>query len=108
MVVLVNAYSGVLTSLLTVPKLEPIVNTLQELVEREDLGFGGVTIEIDSMVTKELLVNKSNLVLFYYFEVQFKFVLIDDKCLNRMLLQVIKKSLGTNFDKTLLFGLRIV
>ena len=64
MVVLVNAYSGVLTSLLTVPKLEPIVNTLQELVEREDLGFGGVTIEIDSMVTKELLVNMSNFLIF--------------------------------------------
>ncbi len=58
MVVLVNAYSGVLTSLLTVPKLEPIVNTLQELVEREDLGFGGVTIEKDSSrVIKEVLVN---------------------------------------------------
>ena len=32
MVVLVNAYAGVLTALLTVPKLEPIANTLQEAV----------------------------------------------------------------------------
>ena len=31
MVVLVNAYTGTLMSYLTVPKLKPIVNTLEEL-----------------------------------------------------------------------------
>ena len=57
MVVLVNAYSGVLTSLLTVSKLGPIVNTLQELVENKYLGLGEVSIERISVVTQDLLVN---------------------------------------------------
>ena len=35
MVVLVNAYSGVLTSLLTVPKLTPIAQTLKDVAEKE-------------------------------------------------------------------------
>jgi len=42
MVVLINAYSGVLASLLTVPKLDPIANTMNELLESKVLR---VTIE---------------------------------------------------------------
>ena len=67
MVVLVNAYAGVLTSLLTVPKLEPIVNTLQELVENQYLGLGGVTVERASSIVKDLMVNKNY---YYYFNVK--------------------------------------
>ena len=34
MVVLINAYAGVMTALLTVPKLEPIANTVEEAVKQ--------------------------------------------------------------------------
>jgi len=37
MVALINAYAGVMTALLTVPKLEPIVNTLEESVTQDRL-----------------------------------------------------------------------
>jgi len=53
MVVLVNAYSGVLTSLLTVPKLEPIARTLKEVVESNTLR---VTVERASVFAINFLV----------------------------------------------------
>ncbi len=53
MVVLVFAYSGVLTSLLTVPKLEPIVNTVEELIESGKLR---ITIERNIQISREFLV----------------------------------------------------
>lgn len=56
MVVLINAYSSVLTSLLAVPKLEPIVKTLQEVAENAMLGLR-VTLEPDSGITRDLLVS---------------------------------------------------
>ena len=37
MVVLINAYAGVMTALLTAPKLMPIVNTLEEAVTQNRL-----------------------------------------------------------------------
>jgi len=37
MVVLINGYSGVLTSLLTVPKLKPIAKTLKDVAESKEL-----------------------------------------------------------------------
>ena len=42
MIVLINAYFGVLTSLLTVPKLELIVNTIEEVAKSNVLR---VTVE---------------------------------------------------------------
>lgn len=42
MIVLINGYSGVLTSFLTIPKLNPIANTLQEVAESKELQ---VTVE---------------------------------------------------------------
>jgi len=50
MVSLINAYTGVMTALLTVPKLEPITNTLEEAgtqgwnsLLRSNHGFVDVT-----------------------------------------------------------------
>jgi len=37
MVVLINAYSGVLTSLLTATKLNPIAKTMKDIAESKDL-----------------------------------------------------------------------
>jgi len=37
MVVLINAYSGVLTSLLTAPRLKPIALTLHDVAESQEL-----------------------------------------------------------------------
>ncbi len=54
MVVLVNAYSGVLTSLLTVPKLEPIASTLKEVADSDTLR---VTLERASMFAISFLVS---------------------------------------------------
>ena len=48
MVVLINAYAGVMTALLTVPKLEPIVNTLEEAAMQNRL----VTIETNTPMTR--------------------------------------------------------
>ena len=53
MVVLINAYSGVLTSLLTVPKLEPIANTMNGLLESNVLR---VTIEKNGGYSRRFLV----------------------------------------------------
>lgn len=36
-IVLINAYAGVLTSLLTVPKLEPIANTVEDIAKSDVL-----------------------------------------------------------------------
>lgn len=52
-VVLINAYSGVLTSLLTVPKLKPIVITLKEVAESDTLRM---TTERGSVLAKTVLV----------------------------------------------------
>jgi len=53
MVVLINAYSGVLTSLLTVPKLKPIANTMNEVVESNVLR---VTLEKNGGYSPRFLV----------------------------------------------------
>jgi len=37
MVVIIYAYTGVMTALLTIPKLKPIANTLEEAVAQERL-----------------------------------------------------------------------
>jgi len=44
MVVLINAYAGVMTALLTVPKLMPIVNSLEEAATQNRL----VTLEFNT------------------------------------------------------------
>ena len=53
MIVLVYAYQGVLMSILSVPKLKPTVNTLEELVEQHKLRL---TIERSSTLTQLFLV----------------------------------------------------
>ena len=54
MVVVVYAYTGLMTSMLATPKLEPIVTSLDDLVERGNLR---VTAEKVAMLTNEYLVN---------------------------------------------------
>jgi len=54
MLVLILAYSGVLTSLLSVPKLEPTVNTLEDLVKGGQLR---ITLEKNVHMSRELLVS---------------------------------------------------
>ena len=56
MVVLVFAYTGVLTSLLCVPKLEPIFNTVEDLAEGGKLR---ITIEKNIQLHREFLVGYS-------------------------------------------------
>jgi len=53
MVVLINAYSGVLTSLLTAPRLKPIVQTLKQVAESQELR---VTCEKDAYMSRIFLV----------------------------------------------------
>ncbi len=53
MVVLINGYLGVLTSMLSIPKLEPIFFTVKEVVESGELG---VTIEKNSALSTQFLV----------------------------------------------------
>ncbi len=57
MVVLINAYSGVLTSLLTVPKLQPIAKTLEEVAEKNVLRL---TIEKNTYFSEMFLVINSD------------------------------------------------
>ncbi len=97
MVVLINAYSGVLTSLLTVPKLEPIANTVKELVSSDELRFtteknAGYAIRflVYNIYTRSKRHQKAskNKMLFT----------------TRRLLRVeMKKSLAISYDKTQLF-----
>jgi len=54
MVVLINAYSGVLTSLLTTPKLKPIATTLRDVAESKELR---VSVEKQSYFSLLLLVH---------------------------------------------------
>lgn len=52
MVVLVYAYTGVMTSMLTVPKLKPIVQTLEETVQQSRL----ITLEKDTTLSITFMV----------------------------------------------------
>ena len=56
MIVVIYAYSGVLTSLLAVQKLEPTVDTLDQLVAG---GKFQLTMEKNSQLTNIVLVNYS-------------------------------------------------
>ena len=53
MVVLINGYLGVLTSMLSIPKLEPIFFTVKEVVDSGELR---VTIEKNSALSTQFLV----------------------------------------------------
>lgn len=59
MVVLINGYLGVFTSMLTSPKLEPILFTMKEVAES---GKSRVTIEKNSAFSTQLLV-------YYYYHI---------------------------------------
>jgi len=52
MVVLINSYAGVMTALLTVPKLEPIANTVEEAVV-QNRKF---TLEQNRTLTRQFMV----------------------------------------------------
>jgi len=54
MIVLINAYFGVLTSLLTVPKLKPIANTVKDVAESDVLRL---TIEKNLEMSEFFLVS---------------------------------------------------
>jgi hypothetical protein len=56
MVVLVNAYTGTLMSYLTVPKLRPIVNTLEELAASSETRM---TVDFELGKARMFLVNKN-------------------------------------------------
>lgn len=55
MVVLINCYTGVLTSIMTVPKLEPIPQSLEELAAKKEYK---VTVMKESFLAKAFLVIK--------------------------------------------------
>lgn len=99
MVVLVNAYSGVLTSLLTVPKLEPIARTLKEVVESDTLR---VTVERASIFAINFLVlfgktyMLANLIVVELF--------IGHFIMYRLLKPDIRKHLVINFETMKVFG----
>ena len=62
LVVLINAYSGVLTSLLAGTELQPIAQTLKDVAESKELR---VTCEKSSILAKIFLVlNFSNVILY--------------------------------------------
>lgn len=56
MVVVVNAYTGTLTSLLTATQLEPIINSWKELAANGIKQNRQVTIDMNSAMAKEFLV----------------------------------------------------
>lgn len=51
--VILFAYCGVLTSLLTVPKFEPTIDTFDDVIKTSDLR---ITIEADFFVLKQFMV----------------------------------------------------
>ncbi len=55
MVVLINGYLGVLTSMLSIPKLVPILFTMKEVAENGEMR---VTIEKNSGLSTQFLVNQ--------------------------------------------------
>jgi hypothetical protein len=57
MVVIIYAYTGVLTSMLTVPKLVPTIDTLDDLAANDAFQ---ITIEKETIKTWELLVCLQN------------------------------------------------
>lgn len=54
MVVFIYAYTGVLTSILSVPKLEPIINSVEELATKSQFKL---TIEKNAALTSDFLVS---------------------------------------------------
>lgn len=52
-VVIANAYSGTLTSFLTVPKLKPTISSIKELATSEDYKL---TMEINTSDAEKILV----------------------------------------------------
>ena len=53
MVVLINSYSGVFTSILTVPKLEPTVDSLEDLAASQRFKLATPR---ELIITKQILV----------------------------------------------------
>ncbi len=78
MFALINSYTSVMTALLTVPKLEPIANTLEEAAIQNRV----VTIETNTPISKIISVRLLHEI-DYYFE---KFDDVDNKkgCNRRM------------------------
>ena len=53
MVVLINAYSGVFTSIMTIPKLEPIIENMDQLAASQKFKLA---VPKDIAITKQILV----------------------------------------------------
>lgn len=51
--VLVNSYSGTVVAYLTVPKMKPSINTFEDLLANEDVGF---LIKDDVIIGQQILV----------------------------------------------------
>jgi len=66
LVVLQNGYTGVLTSLMSVPKLDPIFNTLEEVIAD---GRYRITDQKNSVMTNQFLVS--------YYLIPFRFLIIN-------------------------------
>lgn len=56
MVVLVYAYTGVFTSILAVPKLEPVINSFSELAKSRRFKL---TMDMGTLQTEQILVKKN-------------------------------------------------
>ena len=54
MVVLINAYLGVFTSIMTIPKLEPTIENLDQLAASSKFKLAAPT---DLVITKQILVS---------------------------------------------------
>ncbi len=59
--VLVNGYSGTITSALTVPKMKRAVDSLEDLAYMEDTGEVSLSIQPDTILGQNILVKKKNI-----------------------------------------------
>lgn len=92
MVVIIYAYTGVLTALLSIPKLEKTIETLEELASSSRFKL---TIESHSFMTSQLLVHKSY-VRFLNFHLYEEF--LNEIEWNRKLHRGLTKCLGINYE----------
>ena len=56
--ILVNTYSGMLTSYLTIPSYKPVINSFEDLAERRDIHLLS---DYNSTLTNMFLVNASTI-----------------------------------------------
>ena len=66
-IVLANGYAGVLFSFLSVPKLEPIVNSLEELAESKTVQL--VTLEKTTWALQLMVKNTNQYLIHFFFKI---------------------------------------